>query len=190
MDLEMANNQLSGLEAKGKELRGKEALFLKDQGLAEEVAKAQKERDDKKPLLADLKIKLADLKDQKRLAVGATATALAKKMGEILPTGKAVFEAGESGVFIGWDKPSGRVPYDGLSGGEKATFDAALCHALKADLIVVEAAEVSIHFKNALGEMLKKLATFPGQVIVNVCDPIPAEIIPENFAVTMVGGAE
>lgn len=187
MDLAMMKDQLAGLEAKGRGLRAKETLFLKDQGLAEEVAKSQKELEGQRHRLAGLKSTHKDLKHRKRKAVKATATALGKKMGEILPVGSAIFEIGENGVFIGWDGPNGKVPYEGLSGGQKAAFDAALCHALDAKLLVVEAAELD---PENMRLALEKLAEFPGQVIVNTCHPIPKKDIPKKFKVTMIGGAE
>ncbi len=187
MDLVMMKDQLAGLETRGKELADEKDLFVKAQGLDEEVAKAQQEVEAQKKRLTGLKATKKHLKNQKREAVEPTAKALAEKIGEVLPVGVAMFEAGESGVFIGWDGPNGKVPYDGLSGGQKVTFDAALCHALDAKLLVVEAAELDTENMRLT---LEKLAEFPGQVIVNTCHPIPKKDIPKKFKVTMIGGAE
>lgn len=174
MDTELMNNQITGLIEAGKKLREKEALFLKAQGLDEEITKAQADIEVDEEAAEDLKEELKGLKSEKADAMSATAEGLAMKMGEILPEGNAVFRVDEGGVFLGWDK----TPYHGLSGGQKTIFDAALTNALKADLLIIEAAELD---RKHLERSMERLKDHPAQVIVNTCH-VP-ETIPENFTV-------
>lgn len=177
MDVQMMQNQIDGMIEKGKDLRQQEAVFLKVAGIDEEIAKTQIEKNDLAEKIETLKTDLADLKEKKRLAVEKTAEAMALKMGEILPEGTAIFETGESGVFIGWNGPNGKIPYDGLSGGQKTAFDAALAHALTANIIVIEAAELD---SKHLDMTLEKLKDHESQILINTCHA-PTGTIPENF---------
>ena len=180
MDLEILKAQGNGLIEKKKALRATEALFQKAKGIDETIASTQKENTVTCDQIVTLKAEIADLKNQKTKALSSTAESLAEKMGEVLPYGKAAFRIDDDGVFIGWDK----TPYDGLSGGEKAMFDTALCHALKANIIVIEAAEVD---QNSLKDLLEKLKDHESQIIINTCHP-PAFEIDDNFKAVFLGG--
>ena len=181
-DIQILKDLETGIIARGLELKDVEAIFLKDSGLAEEVEKAQI---DKEKLEGEIKVLTEDsksLEDQKKKAVKSTATAMAKTMGEVLPDGKAIFSISDDGVFIGWDLKDEKRAYEGLSGGEKATFDSALSHALKANILVVEAAEMD---NERLKKFLFETDTLNSQMIVNTCHA-PA-MIPDEYNMITVG---
>lgn len=166
MDTQLIQNQIDGLTEKGKNLRKQEALFLRAQGLEEQAEKIRVEMGDKDEELQALKEELAELKAKKSELVITTAADLADKMGDVLPRGKAIFYIDEGAVFLGWAQESSAsiTPYNGLSGGEKAEFDAALAYALGANILVVEAGEMD---GPNLQAMVEKLNGLDVQVLVN-----------------------
>jgi hypothetical protein len=169
--IELIKKQIEGLRAKKAELLEKQQVFLKVQGLDEELEKARVEIIDKQTTVEKLKEKLSDLKTQKANALEATFQALADKIGEVLPDGDAAFYIDEDGkLLIGWKRGELYIPYDGLSGAEKAVFDSALSHALLGEaenkILVIEAAELD---KKRLSVELKKLNELDSQVIILTC---------------------
>jgi chromosome segregation ATPase len=180
-DIQLLENQVSGLEASLAALRNDKDVFLKAQGLDEESEKARKEAEDYSTELQGIKEELTELNGRKANALEVTAEGLSAKMSQILPEGKAVFEISGDGVFIGWEKPSGmKVPYAGLSGGQKAAFDQALAFALLGEgkkILILEAAECDPIRYSAL---LDHLANAPDdvQLIVNAWQSPPPEIHP------------
>lgn len=179
MDLQILQNQHDGLVAAGKKLREKERLFLKAQGLDERIAKSQKEIIAEESELETIKEDLALKISEKNKAVAGTITALAEKMGEILPVGETVLDVTDGKFLIGWKIDGSLRAYSGLSGGEKVTFDSALDQALGCGIIVQESAELD---KDFLLQVIEKLTLLDKQVIVNSCHP-PAEI-PEGWNAT------
>ena len=143
---QMLTQQIEGLRAKKKELEGNEKLFIKAQGIDEEIVKSQSEVSDLDPEIQTLKETISELKAKKRESLSKTMESLAGKMSEVMPVGKALFDIDEDGkVFIGIQTEAGAVPYAGLSGGQKAAFDSALSYALLGageKLIIIEAAEM------------------------------------------------
>lgn len=104
---------------------------------------------------------LDDLRNKKAAAMQATATAVAQKMGHMLPYGQAVFGVGDDGdVVLGWEIPGhGFVTHGGLSGGQRVIFDGALAYALvpqgqKNPVILVEEAELG----QEIGLLLESVA--------------------------------
>jgi len=184
MDIQMLEQQVSGLIGKIAALRSDNALFLKAQGLDEQKEKAGKELSEVEVDLQNVKEELSELQGQKANALRVTAEALAAKMGEVLPEGRALFEIGEDGVFIGWENQGKRIPYPGLSGGQKVPFDQALSHALLGDaktkVLIYEAAEADRQHLDALIQHLTK-SPENVQVILNSCHR-PGEI-PEGWQV-------
>jgi hypothetical protein len=176
MDLQILQNQHDGLVAAGKKLREKEALFLKAQGLDERIAKSQKEIIAEESELVKITKDLALKITEKNEAVAGTITALAEKMGEVLPEGEAILDITDGRFLIGWKKDGSLRAYSGLSGGEKVTFDSALDQALGCGIIVQESAELD---KNFLLQVIEKLTSLNKQVIVNSCHP-PA-MIPKGW---------
>jgi hypothetical protein len=170
METQLLENQITGLEAKLKDLRAISDLHHKAKGLDEQAEKARKESSDKTVDLQAAKEEFAELRGKKAESLKETCTALSAKMSEVLPEGRAIFEIEDGAVWIGWEKPGGvKVPYMGLSGGQRVTFDGALCHALMGDghkIIILEASELDpIH----LQQTLNKLIGFSddSQIIVN-----------------------
>jgi len=167
MDIQILEDQLKGLEAKGKELRANEEIFLKAKGLDETIESSRGDMDRLEIDLIATKEELSELQGKKNEAIQKTAAALAEKMGEILPYGKAVFDIDSDGnVFIGWETLPDelKVPHHGLSGGEKSIFDSALVYALGCNIIIQEAAELD---NDNLSKTLLKLADIEIQSVVN-----------------------
>jgi len=174
MDIETIRDQIAGFEAKRKQLEQAEKLFLRAQGMKIEEEKIRDGLAGKEKALQDKRDAIRELRIQKAVAVGASIQALSVKMGEVLPYGKAIFEIEDGKVSILWDNK----PYNALSGGEKVIFDGALTHALEADVLIYEAAEVD---ESNLSALLHQLAKADTQVIVNTWS-VPTSI-PEEFQV-------
>jgi hypothetical protein len=187
-DIQLCENQIGGLEGKLRGLRANKELFVKAQGLEEEAEKTGKEIGDIGTKLQATKEELADLRLKKAAALSGTCEALSARMSEVLPSGKADLTISEDGaVWIGWQKPNGaRVPYAGLSGGQRAPFDQALSFALLGEgekILVLEAAELDpINLQAAIN----RLSRIPEdtQVIVNTYQ-MPAEV-PKNWRTEVI----
>lgn len=191
-DTAILEQQVQGLEARLKALRGELALYNQAKGL-EEVIEAQRGKAaNARKGLAEAKAALEALKSQKAKAMAKTCEALAGVMGQILPEGQAVMRIEDDGaVTLAWERPDGRtIPHAGLSGGQRVLFDAALAHALLGDakhrVLILEAAELD---EARLALALEHVATTnPGtQLIVNSCHR-PASV-PEGWDVVEVGDA-
>lgn len=181
-DVQMMNDQLTGLIAKGKALREKEAIFLKAQGINEEIEKTNQERSGYVEVLEKAKARRDDLQKKKNNAVAEAAGKIVEKMKSVLPVGDAVFLVGESSLLIGWQTGEKLTPYNGLSGAQKQIFDGALAHVLDANIIVMEAAELD---HDHLLAALEDLSRLDAQVIVNTCHPV--EVVPEPFVKINLG---
>lgn len=193
MTIEMLEQQLAGLEAKGKDLREKEKLFIKVQGLEEQIAAARKEIDESSNDLQAHKEELAELKTKKNEAVKSTLDAMSNKMAEVLPYGTPVIQITEDGKLpIGWEvKEKKYVAYHGLSGGEKILFEQALIYALLGDaenkLLIYEAAEVDLtRLELLLNHLDFSDQNSKTQMIVSTCHS-PAEI-PDGWNCVNLGG--
>lgn len=188
MDLQILAAQITGIEAKLTRLREQAALFQRAAGLDEAAEKARADREEAEGRIAGVKKQLAELQDKKSASLKATTEALSAKMSEVLPAGKAVFSITDEGLFIGWEKPDGtRVPWAGLSGGERNPFDQALSYALLGDgekVIMVEAAESDQEHLEALLDHLAANTADDCQVIVSTWAR-PRE--PEGWHVVEVG---
>ncbi|WP_289020380.1 hypothetical protein [Desulfobacter postgatei] len=175
-DIKMMQDQVDGLIAKGKALRIKEAVFLKVQGINEEIEKTNQERSGYAEDLEKAKTRRDGLISKKNNAVSEAAGQIAEKMKAVLPVGDAVFDITDSVLTIGWKVDKKFTPYNGLSGAQKQIFDGALAHVLDANIIVLEAAELD---HNHLLASLEDLSKLDAQVIVNTCHPV--EVVPEPF---------
>lgn len=158
---------ISGLEASKKDLEAKKDLFIKAKGLDEQAAKLRAEIAAIQDNVSTEKDKKTKLVDQKNKALMSVMSRVEQSMNDVLPYGFARAQIEEDGsVFIGWNTGKAIVPYSGLSGGEKATFDPALCKALGGNILIVEAAEIdSAH----LSEAFSKYEASGMQVIVSTC---------------------
>jgi len=175
-DIQMMNDQLTGLIAKRKALRERESVFLKAQGINEEIEKTSQERSGYVEDLEKTKARRDDLISKKNNAVAEAAGKIVEKMKSVLPVGEAVFEVTDSSLLLGWEVDKKFTPYNGLSGAQKQIFDGALAHVLDANIIVLEAAELDHDHLLAALEDLSKL---DAQVIVNTCHPV--EVVAEPF---------
>lgn len=187
IDTQIMKDMLAGLESRKKILQENEKAFLKASGLNEEIEKAAQEREGYQVELADAKKKRDGAKARKGDAIAAITSEIERKINEVLPFGKAIFsynedDVGNRSMKIGWSDGGKITPYNGLSGGQKQIFDAALALVLDADIIVVEAAELD--YVN-LDKILHELSKLDKQVIVNTCHPIDFDI-PENFTLVEV----
>lgn len=168
---------IAGLRSNLKALQADKDLFVKAQGLDEEAEKLKAEDERIKGEIEKEKANLAALVEQKNAAMSTVTGAMVATMNEVLPAGTAVVNITESGeCIIGWDMGRGMVSYSGLSGGEKASFDPALCRALGGSILFVEAAELD---EVRLSAALEKYAVADLQVIVGSCHE-PASI-PEGW---------
>ena len=177
--IEILENALKGLETKGKALRVDESLFLEALGIDKQIEKASVDMTELETQLADDKETMAGLKKQKAEAVAETVDALVATINEALPEGKAIFTIDDSGIFLGWEVDGKVKPLHGLSGGERKVFEGALCHALKAELIIYEAAEAD---KNRLEGLMAQASGLKQQVIVNTWFTPGA--VPQDWKVT------
>ena len=181
---EMIKEQIDALENYRKQLQGNERIFLKVSGISEsieqyraEISRLETSQEAKKEDLAELKAEKAD-------AVKDTLIAMQDKISELLPMGDGIVHLQDDGkLIIGWLKPGKTlVPYEGLSGGEKILFGAALSNAFfgKATnkVLLIEGAEIDD--KN-LEKQLKVLEEVDNdtQVVLSTCH-IP-ENIPKSF---------
>jgi hypothetical protein len=156
-----------GIQEKLKTIRGLMDQFNKAKGILEEEEKLRVEAGKFRADLEVQKTTLSDLQKQKNNAMIAAVAPMAAKMNEVLPSGKAVLKIEDDGSFmIGWLLDKNIVPYHGLSGGEKAAFDPALCRALGGTILVVEAAELD---SVKLHDALKQYSKTEIQVIVSSC---------------------
>lgn len=174
-DIQLLKDQVNALEAKGKELRKAEKVFLKAQGLAEEIEKARVEIADNEADTEVLKENLYELQDKKTRAIRPALLAIQKKMESVLTSGSGIIHIEDDGsLIIGWLKEYLR-PYAGLSGGERVLFDAALSFALLGNsenkVLILEAAELDeTNLQSAL-EHLQKVNP-DAQIILNTCSPV------------------
>lgn len=180
MNITTRKNIIDGLKAKDKKLADEEKIFLEALGIEKEIAKIGVEVDDIETKLQATKEELKENEDEKAEAVAITVKALAEKMAEVLPAGKAIFEINEGKCFLGWLIDKKRKPYKGLSGGELHTFNSALMHALNCEVLIQESAEIDLE---TLPDVLGKLSEVKKQVIALTChwrDDIP---FPEGWNV-------
>jgi hypothetical protein len=160
-------NLITGLEASLKEHQDKKDLFIKAKGLHEEEEKIRQEVGVIRSNLEVEKMNLKALVDVKNLTMMSVTAAMAKTMNDLLAGTTAIIEIKEDGtVNIGMFNGKVNVPYSGLSGGEKAAFDPALCRALGGSILLVEAAELD---PKRLTAALEKYGTSDLQVIISTC---------------------
>jgi hypothetical protein len=160
-------DQITGLDARLKELRAVKDRFVKAQGLEEESEKARQEIGELEIDLQAVKEELSELRDKKAQSLGTTTGALSDRISEGLPAGRGVMEISEDNeVWIGWEKEGRRRPYVGLSGGEKAVFGAAMANALLGTgpkTLIVEAGEID---GDQLVAAMERLAGLPEEMQV------------------------
>ena len=185
MDEEMLQQQIDGLTAQIKTKRDELLCVVKAQGLIEEAEKARVEAEELAITIQATKEAIAELKGKKRAALKATCDALSTAITEALPYGEGRIGMSEDGqtVWIGW----GETPYEGLSGGEKAMFEAALSRALLGTgekCLIMECAELDDKNLWATMDRLSKLGA-ETQVIMLSCHA-PMDV-PAGWRVERIG---
>lgn len=172
--LQIMEQRVSGLRTRLDALRADERLFQRAAGLRTQLEKDRAAVVELASALEAEKKMLDDLRNKKAAAMQATATAVARKMGHMLPYGQAVFSVGDDGdVVLGWEIPGhGFVAHGGLSGGQRVIFDGALAYALvpqgqKNPVILIEGAELG----QEIGLLLESVATsnVDTQIIACTC---------------------
>lgn len=172
--LQIMEQRVSGLRARLDALRADERLFQRAAGLRTQQEKDRAAVLEMASTLETEKQALEDLRSKKAAAMQATATAIARKMGKMLPYGQAVFSVGDDGgVVLGWEIPGhGFVAHGGLSGGQRVIFDSALAYALvrqeqKNPVILIEGAELG----QEIGLLLESVAksNVDTQIIACTC---------------------
>jgi len=180
--------QISGLAAAIKELRGKEKQHIKIQTLVEQTEKSRVELDSVEDELKDVRADKAKSKAQKAMNLSGVVGKISEKTTRFLPVGDALFQIDENGLFIGLKRDEAITPYLSLSGGERAFFDLALCHALIGNkengILIAEVAELDDDklktLLSAISEMSPK-----NQIILNTCHDIPE--YPKDWNVIRLG---
>ena len=174
MDKQIIQDQINGITAKIITLRHQRDTHIRLQGLNVEAEKLRKEALDYSNQIEKEKVTISALMAQRQQIVQSTIVGLSKHMAEILPVGKPDIGITEDGdVYIGWISPAGKkVAYAGLSGGEKACFDPALAYALKANVLLIEAAEED---EKNLSATLERLSKAGIQCVVSTCHA-PVEV--------------
>lgn len=183
-NMQLSRDMLTGLKSRKAQLEADEKIFVKVSGLNEEIEKASQDREKAKEELAQAKKRRDDSKFKKAQSVAKTVDMIADKMNQVLPFGQAFFSYEEVdekfSMSIGWRNDGKTTPYNGLSGFEKETFDAALANVLDADIIVIEADHAD---EENFPKLLDQLAGLDKQVIVNTWRKVDA---PEPFVVMEV----
>ncbi len=177
MDTAILKDMINGLEASLIDLNEKRDIFIKAKGLNEETEKLRAEVSKVHFELENEKDKLKGMNEEKNQAMATVTSSMARRMNDVLPSGSAIVEIKDDGsLFIGWFTKTAKVPYSGLSGGEQAAFDPALCKALGGSILAVEAAEID---GPHLTDALRKYEAANIQVIVSSCHA--PEEVPENW---------
>jgi len=187
IDIQTTKDLIAGLRQKKKNLRADEAIFLELSGINKEIEKANQDKAGYDEELTSAKGVRDAAKKKKADSVSKTTSMIAEKMNTVLPGGSAVFtynedDDGKRSMIIGWNDDKKTTPYNGLSGGQKQIFDAALANVLEANIIVVEAAELD---SDNLLKTLQELSKLDKQVLINTCHPITGAI-PGTFKIIEV----
>jgi hypothetical protein len=182
--VEINRDLVQGLKAALSQLREKERLFIKATTLQEQIEKSRVEMDDLENRIEEIKESKEDLKERRAEALRNALLPLAEAITSLLPRGQAVLTL-EEHLFIGWRDGTRTTPYQGLSGGEKVFYDAALSHALLRGggekILIVEAAELDE--KNLFATLQAISSAHPeAQVMVTTCHA-PGGKMPEGWKV-------
>jgi chromosome segregation ATPase len=181
MDIQILQDQLAGLETKGKQLRDQEAVLLKLQGLREQEETARVAATELEADLQKIKEDITATKSKRTELMAGTIEGIQNSISEALPAGKAIVRMDENGFFLGWAIYGREKPYKALSDGEKATFNPALCKALGADILICEAAEADA---DRLAKLLEGLAKLDVQSIV--CTWFVPQEVPKGWNVVQL----
>lgn len=167
---------LAGLQKRRDDLAAKVQALDKVGALTAEIEKARLAVEKAERESEKLSKDLAGVLEAQADIVREARDAISERSERVLPHGIALIEDDGKEVRIFWEHADfGKVPWETLSGGEKAIFDCALGHALLPNaVVVIEAAEVD----NAnMGDLLLKLGDVDFQVCILTCHPPMAQAI-------------
>lgn len=167
---------LAGLQKRRDDLAAKVQALDKIGALTAEIEKARLAVEKAEKNAEGLNKALAAVLEAQADVVEEAAHEVAERSALVLPDGHALIEDDGKDVRIRWGRGDGRrIPWETLSGGEKAMFDCALGHALLPEaLVIIEGAEVD----NAnMGDLLLKLGDVPFEVCILTCHPPMARAI-------------
>lgn len=176
--LDILQQQRTATAARIGTLRQEETILNRASGIDAEINKTRDRIEEGNQAVAKYKADLTSIMDEKRGIVRTASSALADRMGQFLPKGRAVFDVTEAGdVFFGWElEPGKTIAAAGLSGGQNVMFSAALAHALldgaKAPVIIVEAAEVGPEVEGFLAHVAAENPA--AQIFSATCFPVGA----------------
>ncbi|WP_027185581.1 hypothetical protein [Desulfovibrio inopinatus] len=182
-DMEMLDDMIGGIAQKLLECREQRDTLIRASTMEEQAAKARAEAEGLVEQIKNAKAELKRQKARKEDALAGTLSSLTATMSAYLPHGAAVIEIESGTVAFGWSMDGRTVPYAGLSGGQKAIFDAALAAALKATTIIVEAAEVDSTNLSAFLNTVEA-ANPETQIIINTCHA--PERLPDGWEIVMI----
>lgn len=173
MDKTILQQEISGRESAIDALGKQRDLFIRAQGLDSSLETAKKQLSEMELLVASSKARLAQLQAKKNESLERSLGAIEKAITGFLPRGSAVvrLDPEKGSLFIGWLDPLTkiRIPHASLSGGEKVTFDFALAHALGANVVIGEFAEVDdVRLGEAMSLIAKNLRP-DAQAVVLSC---------------------
>lgn len=169
--IDMMKQQLEGLLRRQEKLEEGKELFTKAQGLDEAATKYVAENTALENELEITKKALREQETARATALNSSFGEIQRRMNKILPFGMAIIASDGAGLTLGLSRDSVFRSYEGLSGGEKIVFDAALSYVLlqdsKSKVIMIEAAELDNENLVATMQALAKLENT--QVILTTC---------------------
>ncbi|MCK4717890.1 MAG: hypothetical protein KAT70_04385 [Thermoplasmata archaeon] len=178
MDTDLIKQQIKGLAERLTGLRADHQRFTKDQGLRQEEESIRLELRQSTDKIEAAVEKVDELKELKANAISGTCKDLSSKMSEVMPGLEPLVKISEDlKVTIGCNK----VPYHGLSGGERVAFDGALSHAMDAGFLILEGAEMDL---GRLERTMARMAGVERQVLLlSWAGP---EVIPDGWDAMMM----
>jgi DNA repair exonuclease SbcCD ATPase subunit len=178
MDAQLLQDQIAGLKQRLVQLKATERIMLQAHALEAQIGIAKKELNGYQAEIEPLKVELADLQEKRGGIVNAAMVEFSGRMEKALPEGQPAISVNDNSMEIGWMIDGKSRPYRALSGGEKVSFDVALAHAMNADIIIKESAELD---SKRLEMTLRVLRELPEQIVIVSCHK--PETIPEGWTV-------
>jgi hypothetical protein len=152
---ELYAEQLAGYNERRNQLKQAEQALIKKAALMEQAERVRTEIKELDFELNAVKENLWALVDRRAAAVRVTLAGLMDKVNNFLPAGEADLKISDGNEFlIAWRVNGISRPYNGLSGGEKQIFNAALLAALGAGVLIIEGGEIDFENRRAI---IKKL---------------------------------
>jgi DNA repair exonuclease SbcCD ATPase subunit len=178
---------LEGLQSRRLELDAKIRELAKFETIDAEVEKARIALSEVDAKEEKAKAALEAVIAKQQSVVASFTHILADRSTAILPTGRLDMEDDGKNIEIVWVRDDKRTRRDTLSGGEQATFDAAMGYALAPKaLVIIEAAEVDTWAgRDSLSVLLAHLEKAPCDLLVMTCHD--AKTVPEGWSTVTLG---